>query len=68
MGRKTWDSLSHKPLKNRHNVVISSTLPIQSDFYCETNYLQIIPLKHLIKGITHMRNEDIFIIGGGSIY
>ena len=68
MGRKTWDSLSHRPLKNRHNVVISSTLPIQSDFYCETHYLQIIPLKCLIKGIAHMRNEDIFIIGGGSIY
>ena len=68
MGRKTWDSLSHKPLKNRHNVVISSTLPMQSDFYCETHYLQIIPLKRLIKGITHMCNEDIFIIGGGQIY
>lgn len=28
MGRKTWESLPVKPLKNRHNIVISNTLDL----------------------------------------
>ena len=68
MGRKTWDSLSRKPLPKRHNIVISSTLAPKSEFYCETHYLQIIPMKKLNKGILKNFNEDIFIIGGGEIY
>ena len=27
MGRKTWDSLPVKPLVNRHNVIISKSIP-----------------------------------------
>ena len=68
MGRKTWDSLSHKPLSKRHNIIISSTLAPKSEFYCETHYLQIISLKNLNEGTIRGFDEDIFIIGGGEIY
>ena len=33
MGRKTWDSLSIKPLPNRKNIVISSTEQTGVDSY-----------------------------------
>lgn len=68
MGRKTWDSLSHKPLPNRDNIVISSSLPKEADFYCENYYLQITSFDDdKINQLKHF-NNDIFIIGGGEIY
>ena len=76
MGRKTWDSLPNKPLTGRHNIIISSTIP-------ETPQPQIIvnrqtPITFVnmdtiikwfnVKTRFGIRNQKVFIIGGGQIY
>jgi dihydrofolate reductase len=68
MGRKTWDSLPKKPLNNRLNIVLSNQLTSTSGCdlingeYIKTNLLNIILL------LQESKDEDYFIIGGGSIY
>ena len=64
MGRKTWESLNQKPLKDRINVVLTSNKKYKSDDcivrhdiknaiqYCDTNPIV----------------DTIFIIGGARIY
>ena len=59
MGRKTWDSLPGK-LKNRENIVISSR-----DF--DGPDLIIHDLDQFIKE-NQSTDEEVFIIGGGTIY
>lgn len=66
MGRKTWDSLPHKPLKNRLNVVLSKngikSYPENVKVFNSKTAL----LKYLLeinKGI-----HKIFVIGGQEIY
>jgi dihydrofolate reductase len=58
MGRKTWDSLPFKPLKNRCNIVVSNTIQSLPDaFVCSS--LQEAILK---------TGNNAFIIGGIKIY
>jgi len=60
MGRKTWDSMQQKPLKNRINVVISSTL---------TNETGIVLALSLQDALDKLKNVGhIFVIGGASVY
>lgn len=56
MGRKTWDSLPKKPLPNRKNIVISSQK--------QENFMTTAECLKEIKDI----DDEIFIIGGESIY
>ena len=60
MGRKTFESIG-KPLPNRNNIVISSSMPL-------TPGIEI--CSSLQQGITKAQTlkKDIFIIGGASIY
>lgn len=62
MGRKTWDSLPIKPLKDRVNIVLSSKDHTSIDnnvIYCKT----------LTEALKHKKVvNDIYIIGGASIY
>lgn len=63
MGRKTWDSIPEKfrPLKNRHNVIITSKKLKNLDCYDNLDYS--------IKVLEKMKNiENIFIIGGQQVY
>lgn len=58
MGRKTWESLPFKPLKNRCNIVVSNTIQSLPDaFVCSS--LQEAILK---------TGNNCFIIGGNKIY
>ena len=65
MGRKTFESIGGKPLKNRLNVVIS-----KSDRWYDD--LNIITCSSLEEAIDVLRsdgsNNEIFIIGGQSLY
>lgn len=63
MGRKTWDSLPHKPLKDRLNIVISS----QSRGLLEGNAFTISMDEAKVRA-TMSGDDEWFIIGGGSIY
>ena len=60
MGRKTWESLPVKPLKNRHNIVISNTLDLLDG---------AVVCKDLEKALQISdSSNDIFIIGGSKLY
>lgn len=64
MGRKTWDSLPQKPLKDRLNIVISSQPrgPLGEMAFS-------IPMEEAKVRVAMSGNdEEWFIIGGGSIY
>ena len=74
MGRKTWDSLPVKPLINRHNVIISKSIPetklpqIITDREDPITFLQMNSLIQNLEKVKRFSNKEIFIIGGGSIY
>ena len=58
MGRKTWESLSFKPLPERRNIVLSSQLI--NDVECYTS------VENCIDGLVD--EKDVFVIGGAQIY
>ena len=64
MGRKTWDSLPKKPLSNRFNIVITSSSIINPD------QTALLKLEEFIKWLPKLKEgkQDIYIIGGASIY
>ena len=62
MGSKTWNSLPKKPLPNRVNIVISRAKPLIRD----KNTIRI-GLEDTINYLKYIK-DDIFIIGGGTIY
>ena len=62
MGRKTWNSLPKAPLSKRSNIIISSGEPLIMD----KNTLRL-PLEAVIEFLEYTKDE-IFIIGGGTIY
>lgn len=63
MGRKTWDSLPHKPLPDRLNLVITRQ---ERNFDDMTAF---IPLEEVVVRMQYIDNdEEWFIIGGGMIY
>ena len=62
MGYKTWLSLPKRPLPNRINVIISR------EHYQELKDENYNVYLNLNSAISHYRNHDIYIIGGGMIY
>jgi len=61
MGKRTWESLPKKPLPGRKNVVITD-IP-HEDFFDAVTAYSIEDALHKCE-----KEEEIFIIGGGSIY
>ena len=72
MGHNTWKSLpkKHAPLPNRDNLVLSSTLKIDTQFndkYCVKSFNTIDDIIHYC--ITNaIQYDTIWIIGGSTIY
>jgi len=64
MGKNTWESLPNKPLKDRYNIVLSTTLE-DSDKFTKTKFLNNID--DIIKFCDN-KFEEIWIIGGEQIY
>ena len=62
MGTNTWNSLPKKPLINRNNIIISSA---QRIIMCQ-NTLRL-HMEDIIEYFKYTKDE-VFIIGGGSIY
>jgi dihydrofolate reductase len=63
MGRKTWDSLPTRPLKNRINIVVSNTMLAN----CVVHILPTFDDAHIFASY-HPHVEKIFVIGGETIY
>ena len=65
MGRKTWNSLQYKPLKDRINIIITS----DNKF---TNYDNIISFSNIDSAFEYCERSininKVFVIGGKSIY
>jgi len=63
MGRKTFDSLpdKYRPLPNRKNIIISGTMP-------EKEGGSVLIVNSLEKALSNSSKEEIFIIGGESIF
>lgn len=69
MGRKTYDSLPSKPLKNRTNIVITSK--IDSDFEIGDNgtfFMSMDFIKKILRLTPKDSSIDCYVIGGGKIY
>lgn len=63
MGKNTLLSLPNsKPLPNRVNIVLSSTLKAQENIIVAKN------LNELFKILSNYNSEDIFVIGGAQVY
>lgn len=59
MGRNTWESLPKKPLPNRRNIVISTTLALP----------EVESYRSLEDALDHIKPiEGCFLIGGGQLY
>lgn len=61
MGRKTFETLGNRPLVNRENIVISSTL-VEKDGYKVYKSIGAFLQDQSVK------NKDIYFIGGKDIY
>ena len=63
MGRNTWESLPVKPLINRHNLIVSNTMKIQSHENVE------IVRPDIYKSRMHVlsQTEPVWIIGGATL-
>lgn len=72
MGRKTYDSLTNKPLQNRVNIVISSNVDKDLVFEIKEDGSVFIKLDDVKKMLSHISRYpypfDIYVIGGGIIY
>lgn len=64
MGRKTWDSLPKKPLPNRVNIVITHN-PLEDT---GATYVTLNGIKNYLDAHASKTSNNIFIIGGESIY
>lgn len=65
MGRKTYESLpkGSRPLPNRHNIVITTSSNFEEEGVKVFNNLD-----KVIEYLKTFNSEDVFIIGGESIY
>ena len=63
MGRKTFESMGSKPLKNRTNIVITSRLDLKNNLDIFSGSIE--EMDRIIKEYS---DHDIYIIGGSSIY
>ena len=69
MGRKTFDSLG-KPLKNRHHFVITHDPSKYDDFHISKAVVEFRTLEYIKEELNNIEEKynNIFFIGGGSIY
>lgn len=62
MGKNTYYSLPKRPLPNRINIVLSSTMKAEEGCIVCNN------MEELFTELDKYNDEDIFVIGGGNVY
>lgn len=71
MGMGTYLSLpNQKPLKNRVNIVLTSNPKLCTEKYGDTSVHFVNSINGAITLMRHLniKNEDVFVIGGASVY
>ena len=76
MGRKTFESMESRPLPNRTNIVISSSLydsdkddlQLEVDKTTGAEFYYAPSLEKAVEYAQNIATDDIFIIGGASVY
>ena len=63
MGRKTFMSIPNAPLKNRTNIVLTT-----DKTFCPDGVIVVHSFEELFKQIEKYDNNDVFIIGGATLY
>jgi dihydrofolate reductase len=64
MGRKTWESIGSKSLKNRHNIIISSKSIQNNNINCSS----FNNIDNCLDFCKEKKFNNIWIIGGSTIY
>ena len=60
MGRRTWESIGSRPLKNRRNIVVSRTIAAPDGVEVAASLQTALEMAS--------GDEDVFIMGGGQLY
>lgn len=69
MGRKTWESLPNKPLKDRYNIVITRDLGFKIKDLRKEDGLVVDSFDEAFKQAQGKPgSEEVFVVGGGQIY
>lgn len=68
MGRKTYESLPIKPLKNRYNIVLTTNPDKYVSKHENLVFTNMENISNFIKNQTKKWGEQVFIIGGSDIY
>ncbi|RKO84003.1 dihydrofolate reductase-like domain-containing protein [Blyttiomyces helicus] len=69
MGRKTWDSLSKRPLGSRINIILSKCRDVEEDIKTFDNVHHCRNKSDCLSLISGMVGVDnVFVIGGAEIY
>ena len=74
MGRKTWESMQQKRLKNRINVVISGSQTLTDEYAKSNDIILAQSLQDALDKLGEIDNVgdvvvgDVFVIGGASVY
>ena len=66
MGKKTWDSIPARPLRNRANLILSSHPPEQVRTDQSEYWFNSVP--DLLAHLEFAKYDEAWIIGGASIY
>lgn len=70
MGRKTWESLpgKHRPLKNRRNYIVSSTLTLEEALQYDKTAFVYKTVDDAINGARMDGVRELWVIGGSTMY
>jgi dihydrofolate reductase len=67
MGRKTWDSINKKPLKNRLNFVVSRSEKEVAKIN-SLNYNNVFAFTSIESVLNYCNSDELWVIGGSQIY
>lgn len=70
MGRKTWLSIGQRPLPNRHNIVLSQNNTQLLDLQTKNHVTGSLSITNSLESALALCQtaENVFIIGGSSVY
>ena len=72
MGRRTFESLGKKPLPNRYNIIVSTSLLVENTYSIDPEYRETMSIVTKLEDAINLARtrliENVFIIGGMGLY